>query len=216
MLCREFEMTFEQASGAQLPADAAAHLSECAGCRVMAADFEAICASAQSLQDDAGEEPPARVWQNVRAQLAAEGILREPQAAEAGSGWLAGLLGWSHRPALVVAYALVALLAVGVIWQREPASTTYEAAALPAEALATQRDLSSVEAQAISNLQPGASEVDASLRRNLDIVDKFIALCEKTVRDEPQNEDARQYLYSAYQQKAELLTTAMAREWTGE
>jgi hypothetical protein len=103
-----------------------------------------------------------------------------------------------------------------VIWQREPASTTYEAAALPAEALATQRDLSSVEAQAISNLQPGASEVDASLRRNLDIVDKFIALCEKTVRDEPQNEDARQYLYSAYQQKAELLTTAMAREWTGE
>jgi hypothetical protein len=216
MLCHEFEMVFEQAAGAQLPANAAAHLGDCAACRAMAADFEAICASAQSLQDDVGEEPPARVWQNVRAQLAAEGIIREPQAAEAGSGWLAGLLGWAHRPALVTGYALVALLAVGVIWQREPASTSYEAAALPAEALATQRDLSSVEAQAISNLQPGISEVDASLRRNLDIVDKFIALCEKTVRDEPQNEDARQYLYSAYQQKAELLTTAMEHDWTGE
>jgi hypothetical protein len=216
MLCHEFEMEFEQAAGAQLPANAAAHLGDCASCRAMAADFEAICASAHSLQDDVGEEPPARVWQNVRAQLAAEGIIREPQAAGAGSGWLAGLLGWAHRPALVAGYALVALLAVGVIWQREPASTSYEAAALPAEALATQRDLSSVEAQAISNLQPGTSEVDASLRRNLDIVDKFIALCEKTVRDEPQNEDARQYLYSAYQQKAELLTTAMEHDWTGE
>ena len=45
----------------------------------------------------------------------------------------------------------------------------------------------------------------ASLHKNLAIVDNYIALCEKSVREEPGNEIARDYLYGAYQQKADLL-----------
>ena len=45
----------------------------------------------------------------------------------------------------------------------------------------------------------------ASLHKNLDIVDKYIVLCEKSVNGEPGNEIARDYLYSAYEQKADLL-----------
>ena len=47
--------------------------------------------------------------------------------------------------------------------------------------------------------------VTASLHDNLAIVDNYIALCEKSVREEPGNEIARDYLYGAYQQKADLL-----------
>jgi hypothetical protein len=47
--------------------------------------------------------------------------------------------------------------------------------------------------------------VTASLRQNLAIVDNYILLCEKSVQEEPQNEVARDYLYEAYQQKADLL-----------
>jgi hypothetical protein len=49
------------------------------------------------------------------------------------------------------------------------------------------------------------SLVTASLHENLAIVDNYIALCEKSVREEPQNEVARDYLYEAYHQKADLL-----------
>ena len=48
-------------------------------------------------------------------------------------------------------------------------------------------------------------DVTASLHQNLALVDKYIALCEKSVNEEPQNEVARDYLYEAYQQKAYLL-----------
>jgi hypothetical protein len=215
MLCREFESVFEQSEGAQLPAAAATHWKDCQACRAMAADFGAIRAAALELNQEFTEEPPAYIWLNLRAQLAAEGVIRQPET-EGGIGWLAGLLGWTHRPALVATYAMLGVFAIAVIWQSPPEGVSMEASVLPAEALATQKDLGSFEMQAVSQLHPATSEVDASLRRNLDIVDKFIALCEKNVREEPQNEEARQYLYSAYQQKAKLLTTAMERDWTGE
>jgi hypothetical protein len=47
--------------------------------------------------------------------------------------------------------------------------------------------------------------VTASLHKNLEIVDNYISLCENSVREEPENELAREYLYEAYQQKADLL-----------
>jgi hypothetical protein len=55
------------------------------------------------------------------------------------------------------------------------------------------------------------SDVSASLHRNLAIVDNYIALCEKSVHDEPQNELARDYLYEAYRQKADLLAQMSER-----
>jgi hypothetical protein len=57
--------------------------------------------------------------------------------------------------------------------------------------------------------------VTDSIRRNLQIVDNFIAICEKSVREQPDNQMAREYLYGAYQQKAELLATAMNRSLPG-
>jgi hypothetical protein len=53
--------------------------------------------------------------------------------------------------------------------------------------------------------------VTASLNKNLAIVDNYIALCEKSVQEEPQNEVARDYLYEAYQQKADLLAQMTER-----
>jgi len=53
--------------------------------------------------------------------------------------------------------------------------------------------------------------VTASLQKNLAIVDNYIALCEKSVQEEPENEIARDYLYGAYQQKADLLAQMTER-----
>jgi hypothetical protein len=60
-----------------------------------------------------------------------------------------------------------------------------------------------------------SSEVDVSLRQNLDIVDKFIADCEQRVKEEPRDDLTREYLSGAYQQKAELLSAMMERGGSG-
>jgi hypothetical protein len=40
-------------------------------------------------------------------------------------------------------------------------------------------------------------------------------MCEKDVHEQPDNQMAREYLYGAYQQKAEILATATNRSLSG-
>jgi ribosomal protein S15P/S13E len=62
----------------------------------------------------------------------------------------------------------------------------------------------------VPNMQlAGNSQVDASLRDNLRTLNAFIADCEQHLKQNPQDELAREYLYTAYQQKAQLLTAMM-------
>jgi hypothetical protein len=55
----------------------------------------------------------------------------------------------------------------------------------------------------------GNAQVDASLRDNLRTLNEFIAECEQHLRKNPQDELAREYLNTAYQQKADLLAAMM-------
>src|SRR5882762_6092770 len=61
----------------------------------------------------------------------------------------------------------------------------------------------------------GDSNVDVSLRQNLDIVDKFIVDCEQRMKEQPQDDLTREYLSGAYQQKAELISVMMERGGSG-
>ena len=55
------------------------------------------------------------------------------------------------------------------------------------------------------------SPADVVLQQNLKEIDDFIADCERHLKQAPQDEVAREYLYSAYQQKAELLAAMLDR-----
>jgi hypothetical protein len=62
----------------------------------------------------------------------------------------------------------------------------------------------------VPNMQlAGNSQVDASLRQNLRTLNAFIAECEQHLKQNPQDELAREYLNTAYQQKADLLAAMM-------
>jgi hypothetical protein len=76
--------------------------------------------------------------------------------------------------------------------------------------------LDRLETQTVSDLESASPEVNTALKKDLEVVNNFIAQCEKAVREEPQDQDARQYLYGAYQQKAELLAVAMDHTRPGE
>ncbi|HWG59924.1 MAG TPA: hypothetical protein VN661_12835 [Candidatus Acidoferrales bacterium] len=189
-------------------AAAEAHVRSCGICRGTVEDFEAISAvTTQSADEQA--EPSPHVWFSLRAQLEAERIIREPAVAESeGRHWV--FLGFPWRvPRFAVASACLAVMAVvslaasGPIhrrinnrsWMRRTQNSTR-----PFDA-----ELAKVEKHTVAVLAAQNPLVTASLHHNLAVVDSYIALCEKDVREEPQSELARDYLYGAYQQKAELL-----------
>jgi hypothetical protein len=62
-----------------------------------------------------------------------------------------------------------------------------------------------------NSLPEGNPVLASSLRENLGIVDNLIAVCEESVREQPDDPISRDYLYGAYQQKAVLLATATDR-----
>jgi len=195
--------------GERLPG-AEEHIRSCARCRTLIADLEAIRAAGRVL---AVEEvnPPPRLWLNIRAGLEAEGLIRNP-------GWferLSGLLTEFSRPALAGAYA--SLLLVGALLlgfqtdfqsnQEQWLTGTQSAAASVNTQLQTV-ERGSLEAIADHEHDPA---VRASLNQNLAIVDNLISVCEKNMQEDPGNEMARDYLYGAYQQKADLLATMSDR-----
>jgi hypothetical protein len=212
--CKEFENQLEMWMEGERPPQCQAHLRECAGCRGFVEELSLI----QSAARDFGSvemEPPATLWSSLRAQLQQEGLIRDSQRKAAG--WYERLFGTLPRPVLAGAY-VVALIAVGLglsgpinhrinkaRWLRGA-----ESAMLPVSThlnSAEQRTMSSPPSS-VPDSNPVAT---ASLHENLAIVDKYIALCEKSVQEEPENEIARDYLYDAYHQKADLLAQLSER-----
>ena len=224
MQCEQFEQILEQQDSGALPEHALAHLEGCEPCRALCADFSAIHDAAVEL---GAEEiaPPERVWVSLRNQLEAEGLIREPGApvpatSDAKPGW------WSvfQRPAIAGAFLGLALAAGSTIgYLSNFAPTTVDsriespvvASSVPAADNVFREEVLTVGDDAVADLKREDTAVTNSIRRNLRIVDNLIGLCEKSVREQPDNEMAKEYLYGAYQQKAELLATATNRSMTG-
>src|SRR2546426_4312899 len=210
MQCHEFELVLDRF---EIGYQAATHVNACEPCRALVSDLKAIDAVARELGAEPAE-PPERVWLSLRAHLESEGLIRAPRK----TGWLSEWLAMLPRPALAGAYlsfVLVAAVIVGFysrLWlnQLGPPVTVPPATA----SLGTQ--LSAVQQHAVSALRHRNPAVTASLHQNLEIVDNAISICEKTMREEPQNEIAREYLYGAYQQKAELLASMTERGEIGD
>jgi len=207
MQCKEVEVVLEQQGFVPVPEAARAHLAACRSCQGLVADFTAIVATAHLLPAEV--EPPPRVWVSLRAQLEEEGLIKD---AGARGVW------WQSFPELfrarVLASAGVSLLiVVAVVLQvRPPASRPTEARNTYENYDDTSMTLSNDEAHLPSMQLAGSSQVDVALRQNLDIVDKFIVDCEQRVKEQPEDELARDYLSGAYQQKAQLLSVMMERE----
>jgi len=202
MQCKEVEVVLEQDGWTPLPEGARAHVAACNSCQSLVSDLSAIVASAHLLPAEV--EPPARVWLALQAQLQAEGIIKTRTAAERVSWWQ----GFSDLfRARVLATAAVALLIVGAIALQLQGPTAPTVARSVYEDTSTALDQD--EAHLPSAQLANPSMVEASLRQNLGIVDNFIADCERRVKEQPQDDLAREYLSGAYQQKAELLSALM-------
>lgn len=205
--CSAFLEELDQWMEGERSASAEAHVRSCGMCSNLIADLDLIRDTAPSLAET-DPEPSEQVWNALRAQLQDEGLIHaaHPGVSDTFRGWLRGTFWVLPRPVLAGAY-LVALIAVGFalsgssglmndsnLWMSRTQRSTQPLSA----SLETEED-------AISSMADTNPVVTASLRKSLAIIDNNIALCEKSVREEPQNEFARDYLYEAYQQKADLI-----------
>jgi hypothetical protein len=214
MNCEKLEKLVERSGGGPLPRRALAHLEECAVCRDFVADLECIAAEAKTLRVEA--EPPEYVWTALRSQLVAEGIIRESVQAP---GWLLRLRTLLAGPSL--AAAAVGVLVLGgalALWKTAPKAPGSQQAqpGAPPVLTAARNTLQAEERGVTEGFTLTDSRADHSLRQNLAIVDDFIAQCEQRVQQEPYDELAQEYLSSAYQQKAELLSAMLDRSGGGE
>jgi hypothetical protein len=207
--CKDFQYRFEPSDDSPPDLDAKAHLRDCPTCRSFVQDLGMIRAAAAELAAS-DPEPPARIWSSLRAELEKEGIIRDTPSKSWLREFFGGRFSALPRPVLAGGY-LAALLAIAfglsgpinsrINRQRWLDGTQSSTMPLSAE-------LTSAEKASFSSLpasESSESPVTASLHKNLEIVDNYISLCENSVREEPENELAREYLYEAYQQKADLL-----------
>jgi hypothetical protein len=115
MRCKELEAVLEQEGLSPLPPEAQEHLAECPDCQDFFADLSAIVVAAKQIP--AEENPPDRVWISLRAELAAEGIIRE----EAPLGLSASIRWWQNlsqlfRPRMLASVGAGILVVVGSIY----------------------------------------------------------------------------------------------------
>jgi len=211
--CNAFLTQLDAWLDGERPATVHAHLRACSRCRGLAEDLGAI---REAARDWGAEEfePPARVWTSLQTQLEKEGLIRDHRHGWAHrlAGWLEEAMAGVPRPAMAGAY-LIALIAVGIALVGPSSKQLNDSRWIESTQFSTtplSAQLNTAEQSMVSSLS-GDSVVMASLHDNLAIVDNYIALCEKSVRDDPQNEVARDYLFGAYQQKADLLAQITER-----
>jgi hypothetical protein len=235
MQCRDVESILENEGLSPLPESVRAHASACSACSNLIADFSAILSATERLSAEV--EPPVRVWVALRNQLEAEGVIRTPSkeaaVAHAQPSWwesLSKIL--SGRALATAAVGLVIVVGAYVQIVRSPGRHTgldnggpqVEAKTVesslspytPNEPLGPTGQSLHQDAQNIPMVQnAGLSNrpdlVDASLRQNLASLNLFIEDCRRRLKEDPNDELAREYLSVAYQQKAELLSAMLDR-----
>ncbi len=214
MKCKEVGLVIEQEGLLPLPPAAKAHIAECGACRDMVEDFFAIVHAAHAMPAEL--EPPARLWVSLRARLESEGIIRDLAGTPRGS-WLQAISAFFRSRALAAATVGLLILAGAFLEVRQTVNISQTEAPAVVQTGPSNEDIPTVldpiEAD-LSNMMPAnsmAAPVNDSLRQNLRIVNGFIADCKQRIQEDPQDDLAREYLNSAYQQKAELLAAMMDR-----
>lgn len=230
MQCKDIEAVLENEGLSPLPDNVRAHAASCSACSALIADFSAILSAAETLPAEV--EPPNRVWVSLRNQLEAEGIIKtdselvvqpQPSWLESLSRILSGRALATAAVGLVIVAA--AFVQIGRDVPREPGLKPPQIAdvikpptpIVDKEPMAEQGRTLRQEEQNLPMVQPVGGfanadrVVDTSLRQNLASLNLFIEECRHRLKEDPNDELAREYLSVAYQQKAELLSAMLDR-----
>lgn len=212
MTCAEFQKVLPYIIETGGNADEEAHLRSCPICSDLVSDLKYIVEQAKLLVPMV--DPPGRVWQGIETELKREGLMRPAgNAAGLAHVWF-GPRQWATTARLGTIAALLVVAIALILYRNErpaPSAATAPAQVTPATAQATSpvlpaEDQKVVEAVAVRH--PAARERYA---KNLAKVNAYIRDAQRTVDANPDDPDARDYLRSAYDQKALIYQMAVSR-----
>lgn len=189
------------------------HAAACDFCQCLLADVQLIRSASAGLMQ---EDPPPRVWANVRLALVEEGVIHS------GLGlWRGQPFRFLRRPAplaaaAAVVVAIVLLKVPGVIVHPRVEPPNIIHAAAFGQSYMRPQDLASLK-QTIRQLEGAYSANSALLEpslkttyeKSLASLDDEIHECQLSMKEEPEDGLAREYLSRAYVQKAQLLQSAL-------
>lgn len=208
--CRQFDLDLPAYLEDGGHPEILSHAQKCAFCSVVLADLQLIRSqSHEALLED----PPPRVWANIRATLDSEGVFREPI-----TGW-PGWTAWFPKTGLLryaTPFAALALMVLfGTILLVPPTSVGPKMiSALPPRpaidtSLAAPAGLEKMEISYRNHEKLLDPAVQASYQKGLESLNNSILECQESVKKEPGNTMAREYLATAYQEKAAVLSAAL-------
>jgi hypothetical protein len=214
--CPEFDTNLPAFLEGEKSADVRTHAGQCPPCGSLLADIESIRVAARDLPM---ESPPPRVWSNIRAALAEEGLIRGRQSF--WRRWTSSVsLVPRSAPAAALAFALV--LAVIMIFKgdlqkngnRNPALNPVTISnTVPVGLLGVQSNLARTVKEMEANYHTYEASLDPSAKRvyqaGLTSLNNSIQECLDSLQKQPHNTLVRDYLMQAYAQKAEVLASAM-------
>ena len=202
------------------------HADRCPSCSTLLSDLQIIVSTSRNLPDD---DPPATIWPSLRQQLREEGLIREK------GQWLRRWLPAWYRPfptpAVVGVMAAVFLFASLIAFNptlEKPSQDSLKTVATEdlgdSRKKSAGRKSSARVTLAQANILPALLEMEenyraqaASLPQEMTStpnwcmveLDQAIEECIKIIDEEPDNSLAQDHLMSVYEQKAELLASAL-------
>ena len=211
MNCAEFQRLLPDTLEGERGADEAAHLKACAECAGLVADLEAITALAETLQ--ASEEPSPRVWNSIEIALRQEGIIRDAEPVpERRRGWRMGL--W--RPGWLAPLAAGFALTFGVLYFIQHRGTEVQTEATAQKPVAAPVAVpppggmdDAADQRVLEIVGTRVPAMRADYAANLTTVNNYIRDARMGVEANPNDEEARQALMEAYQQKEMVYEMAL-------
>jgi len=180
-----------------------AHLKGCAMCSEIATSLQTIIGEAKTLQS--AYEPSPRVWNSIEIALRKEGLIRQPRSEHSVIPFMKR---W--RWAWMVPVTAAVLIAVGFLNRTQPSVRIADVT--PPKPPAAVQPLSSPEdQQVLEAVSRRAPALRATYEDNLRSVNAYIQDAEESVKSNPNDEQAEQYLMDAYEQRAMVYEMALDR-----
>jgi hypothetical protein len=241
MNCAEFQRVLAQIIDDGGDAEQESHLESCSICSSLVSDLHALSRQARTLQASdepsprvwesidrtikewqkdldyiaeqamtlqATEEPSPRVWNSLEIALRQEGLIRQPQRDEA-------VVPFFQRWRMAWLVPVTAALLIGGVILSQRGDQPRSQVAVQQQAEPSQpQSTSSVDRdddqmlEAVAARTPAAKE---AYKADLQSVNAYIKDAEKSAQADPNDEEAQQYLMSAYEQKAMIYDMALDR-----
>jgi hypothetical protein len=199
MNCAEFQSGLPYIIDGSGSAEEEEHLRTCKVCADLVQDLRYIAEQAKLLVPM--EDPSPRVWNGISKSLEREGLVKPAPARRGLLGPQRQSWGW------MIPVAAVLALAVGIsLWRGQTSHdvTNTQSSIQPTAIAAEDSDDQQVLDQ-LAQVQPA---LRADFEQNLHSVNAYIRDAKNTLQENPDDNEAKQYLMQAYEQKAMLYEMA--------